>query len=124
MGFIKRIFLILFLVFALFSFGEGQADNLYHVDNILSIANQNTVKNDFINRNDDNLAYLIFNNNNTQITKRRNQNTQNGFSDNSIILSADNLKNIYYSDKNQNLFLCNNKSKLNFLLCQIQPNAP
>ena len=124
MDFIKRILLILILVLATFSFDEANSANLYDASKCATISTLKSFEKDLIGVKDNEFSLSAIQNSNTQLNSRRNNDNQNGTSENSTISVSKQFENIItYIHNHVDL---DDKSELALLLLlhQIQPNAP
>lgn len=123
MDFIKRILLILFLVLTTFSCVQVKAQESLHVDNAV-ISAVKPLEKDCLNSKDNeyNISALI--NSNSQILNRRNNDSQNGTTNDNSILLLKQFNNLISYIQNESYLDDKNELALLLLLHQIQPNAP
>ena len=124
MDFIKRILLIIFLVLATFSSFEAKSASLYSSFDCTTISATKPIEKDIINSKDNEFSLSAIQNSNTQITSRRNNDNQNGNSENHSVVLPIQFNNLISYIYNQSYLDDKNELALLLLLHQIQPNAP
>ena len=100
-----------------------KAQESLHVDNAV-ISAVKPLEKDCLNNKDNeyNISALI--NSNSQILNRRNNDSQNGTTDNNNILTLKQFNNLISYIQNESYLDDKNELALLLLLHQIQPNAP
>jgi hypothetical protein len=124
MDYIKRILLIFILVLATFLGFEAKCAELSSTSNCLTISASKTFEKDFINSKENEFSLSAIQNVNTQITTRRNNDSNDNMPDDHIIVFAKKNNNLNIYTCNQSYLDDKNELALLLLLHQIQPNAP
>ena len=124
MDFVKKILLILFLVLTTFSSFEANATCQISTSNFATISAIKPIEKDFLNAKDNEFSLSAISNSTSQIANRRNNDNQNGNSENHSITLPIQFNNLITYIYNQSYLEDKNELALLLLLHQIQPNAP